>query len=326
MKTIVYENYGPPDVLELKEVDKPAPKKNEVLIKILATTVTSADCRVRSLNVPAGFGLMTRFVFGVRKPRRKVLGMELSGVIVSIGSNVTKFNVGDEVFAMSGINMGCYAQFKCMPESGCIVLKPANLSYEDAAALSFGGTTAIDFIRRAKLQSGEHVLVNGASGSVGSAFVQLAKYFGAHVTAVCSTANIELVKSLGALHVIDYTKEDFTKNGCVYDLIVDTVGTTPLARIHHSLKSGGRMLMVAAGLPELMHALWLSVRHQFNVIAGPASEREEDLGTLAELAKVGNFKPVIDRTYPFLEMQDAHRYVEQGHKKGNVVIVMEHDN
>ena len=322
MKAFVYENFGPPAALQLKDVAQPVPKRNEVLIKILATTVTSADCRLRSRNFPRGFGFVSRLVFGIRKPRRKVLGMELSGVVVAVGSHVTKFKVGDEVFAMSGISMGCYAQYKCMPETGCIALKPASLSFTNAAALAFGGTTALDFIRRAKLLSGERVLVNGASGCVGSAIVQLARYAGAEVTGVCSSRNVALVQALGASHVMDYEKEDFTENGPVYDVIVDTVGTLSPARSSLALKPGGRLLLVAAGLPELLQALWLSMRHNFQLIAGPATERQEDLRTLAELAAVGQFKPVIDRTYPFSDMKEAHHYVDLGHKKGNVVMVL----
>lgn len=252
--------------------------------------------------------------------------MELSGVVVAVGSHVTKFKVADEVFAMSGINMGCYAQYKCMPETACIALKPASLSFTDAAALAFGGTTALDFIRRAKLTSGARVLVNGASGSVGSAFVQLARHVGAEVTAVCSSTNMALVYALGASHVIDYAKEDFTEQTGSYDVVVDTVGTISPARSYLALKPGGRLLMVAAGVPDIIEALLLSIRHNFYVIAGPVAERQEDLHTLAELVNVGKFTPVIDRTYSFLELNEAHHYVDLGHKKGNVVIVLAHDS
>ena len=326
MKAIVYERYGPPDVLQLKEVEKPTPKNNEVLIKIHATTVTSADWRVRSLNVPTGFGFIMRLVFGISKPKQPILGSELAGVIESVGKDVNKFKVGDLVFAFSDAAMGCYAEYKCMPQDGAVVLKPLSLSYGEAAALSFGGTTALDFLRRGKLQSGERILVNGASGGVGTAAVQLAKHFGADVTGVCSTANMELVRSLGASHVIDYTQEDFTQNGKTYDVIVDTVGTAPFSRSKASLKEGGRLLMVLAGLPEMLQAPWVSMTSSKKVIAGPATVRVEDLRFLAGLAEAGEFKPVIDRRYPFEQIAEAHRYVDTGRKKGNVIITLEHDD
>jgi NADPH:quinone reductase-like Zn-dependent oxidoreductase len=325
MKAIMYERYGPPEVLQLKEVEKPTPKDNEVLIKIHATTVTSGDWRVRSLNVPTGFGLIMRLVFGVSRPKQPILGTELAGVVELIGKDVRKFKVGDPVFAFSDAAMGCYAEYKCMPEEGAIALKPANLAYEEAAALSFGGTTALDFFRRGKLQRGEHVLVNGASGSVGTAAVQLAKHFGADVTGVCSTANVELVRSLGASHVIDYTKEDFTQNGETYDVIIDTVGTAPFARSTVSLKKKGRLLMVLAGLPDMLQMPWVSMTSSKTVIAGPAAGRAEDLCFLAGLAEAGEFNPVIDRCYPFERIAEAHRYVDTGRKKGNVIITLESD-
>lgn len=213
-----------------------------------------------------------------------------------------------------------------MPEDGAVVLKPPSLSYDEAAALSFGGTTALDFLRRGKLQSGERILVNGASGGVGTAAVQLAKHFGADVTGVCSTANMELVRSLGASHVIDYTKEDFTQNGETYDVIVDTVGTAPFSRSKDSLKAGGRLLMVLAGLPDMLQIPWVSMTSSKKVIAGPAAVRAEDLRFLAGLAQAGEFKPVIDRRYPFEQIAEAHRYVDTGRKKGNVIITLEHDD
>jgi NADPH:quinone reductase-like Zn-dependent oxidoreductase len=326
MKAVVYERYGPPAVLQLKEVEKPTPKDNEVLIKIHATTVTSGDWRVRSLNVPAGFGLITRLVFGVTRPRQPILGTELAGVVESVGKDVRKFKVGNQVFAFSDAAMGCHAEYKCMPEDGAMALKPANLTYEEAAALSFGGTTALDFIRRGKLQSGEKVLVNGASGGVGTAAVQLAKHFGAEVTGVCSTANVELVRSLGASHVIDYTKVDFTQNGETYDVIVDTAGTAPFSRSKASLKERGRLLMVLGGLPDMLRIPWVAMTSSKKVIAGPAAGRAEDLRFLAGLAEAGEFKPVIDRCYPFEQIAEAHRYVDTGRKKGNVIITLVHDD
>ena len=326
MKAIVYERYGPPEVLELKEVAKPTPRDNEVLIKTHATTVTSGDWRVRSLNVPAGFGLIIRLVFGISKPKQPILGSELAGVIESVGKDVRKFQVGDQVFAFSDASMGCHAEYKCMPQDGAVVLKPPSLSYDEAAALSFGGTTALDFLRRGKLQSGEKVLVNGASGGVGTAAVQLAKHFGANVTGVCSTANMELVRSLGASQVIDYTKEDFTQNRETYDVIMDTVGTAPFSRSKDSLKAGGRLLMVLAGLPDMLQIPWVSMTSSKKVIAGPVAVRAEDLRFLAGLAQAGEFKPVIDRRYPFEQIAEAHRYVDTGRKKGNVIITLEHED
>ena len=326
MKAIVYERYGPPEVLQLKEVEKPTPKDNEVLIKTHATTVTSGDWRVRSLSVPVGFGLISRLVFGISRPRQPILGTELAGEIESVGKDVNKFKVGDQVFAFSGASMGCHAEYKCMPEDGAVALKPPNLTYDEAAAISFGGTTALDFLRRGKLQRGERVLVNGASGGVGTAAVQLARHFGADVTGVCSTANVELVRSLGATHVVDYTKEDFTRNGETYDVIVDTAGTAPFSRSKASLKEGGRLLMVLGGLPDMLQIPWVSMTSNKKVIAGPAAERADDLRFLAELAQAGEFKPVIDRRYPFERIAEAHRYVDTGRKKGNVVITLEHDD
>ena len=325
MKAMVYERYGPPEVLQLKEVEKPIPKDNEVLIKIHATTVTSGDCRVRSLNVPAGFGLIMRLIFGISKPKQPILGTELAGVIESVGKDACKFKVGDPVFAFGDAAMGCYAEYKCMPQDGAVALKPSNLTFDEAAALSFGGVTALDFFKRAKLQRGEKVLINGASGGVGSAAVQLARHFGAEISAVCSSANVDLVKSLGASHVIDYTKVDFANNGETYDVIVDTVGTAPFSRSKASLKRGGRLLMVLAGLPDMLKAPWVALTSDKKVIAGPVATRPEDLRFLAGLAEAGEFKPVIDRRYPFEKIAQAHRYVDTGRKKGNVIITLAQD-
>ncbi|MCC5825162.1 NAD(P)-dependent alcohol dehydrogenase [Alkalimonas sp.] len=326
MKAMVYERYGPPEVLLLKVVEKPSPQSNEVLIRTHATTVTSGDCRIRSLTMPVGFGLISRLVFGISKPRQAILGTEIAGEIEAVGKDVSKFKVGDQVFALSDMSMGCYAEYKCMPEDGALALKPFNLSYDAAVALPFGGTTALDFFRRGKLQRGERVLVNGASGAVGTAAVQLARHFGAEVTGVCSTANAELVRSLGASHVIDYTKEDFCRNGESYDVIVDTAGTAPYARCKASLKEGGRLLMVLGGLPDMLQIPWVSMTSSKKVIAGPAAVRAEDLRFLAELAVAEAFKPVIDRRYPFEQITEAHRYVDTGRKKGNVIIRLQHDD
>ncbi|MEW5849248.1 MAG: NAD(P)-dependent alcohol dehydrogenase [Myxococcota bacterium] len=322
MKAIVYERYGAPDVLELKEVAKPAPRDNEVLIRVRATTVTAGDWRARSLQLPAGFGPLGRLVFGFTRPRQPVLGTELAGEVEAVGRDVRAFRVGDHVFAYAGAGMGCHAEYKCMPEDAAVARKPANLTWEEAAAMSFGGTTALSFFRRARLQRGERVLIVGASGGVGTAAVQLARHFGAEVTGVCSTANVELVRSLGANRVMDYTKEDFLANGGTYDVIVDTTGTAPFSRSQHALGDGGRLLLVLAGLGELLQAPWVSLTSNKKVIAGPAAGSAEELRFLAALAEAGEFKPVIDRRYPFEQMADAHRHVDTGHKRGNVIVTL----
>jgi len=322
MKAFICTQYGEPEVLQLREVEKPIPKNNEVLIKICATTVTSGDWRVRSLNVPTGFGLMMRFALGTGKPRQPILGSELSGRVESVGKDVSKFQVGDHVFAFTDTAMGCYTEYKCMPEKGAMAHKPANLTFEESAAISFGGTTALNFFRRGKLQSREKVLINGASGGVGTAAVQLAKYFGAEVTGVCSTVNVDLVRSLGADLVIDYTEEDFTQRGETFDIILDTAGTALYPRSKNSLKKGGRLLLVLAGLPDMLQIPWASMTSSKKIIAGPASGHAEDLRFLARLAEAGKFKPVIDRHYPFEQMVEAHRYVDTGRKRGNVVVTL----
>jgi NADPH:quinone reductase-like Zn-dependent oxidoreductase len=324
MKAIVYEKYGPPDVLELREIEKPSPKNDEILIKVRATTVSTGDWRARSLEMPPGFGFMGRLFFGISKPRQPILGTELAGDVEAVGSDVKAFKAGDAVFAFPGASLGCHAEYKCLQESSPVVSKPANLSYGEAAALSFGGTTALHFFRKGNLASGEKVLVNGASGCVGSAAVQLAKHFGADVTGVCSTANVELVRSLGARDVIDYTKQDFTENGVLYDVIVDAAGTAPFSRCKGSLKDGGRLLQVLGGFGDLLQAPWVSLTSKQKVVAGPASERVEDLRLLAKLAEAGEFKPVIDQVYPFEQMVEAHRRVDSGHKRGSVVVSLEH--
>ncbi len=322
MKAVVAERYGPPEVLRIKELATPTPKDNEILIRINATTITSADWRIRSQTVPTGFGLIMRLVFGLRKPRQPILGSELAGVVAAIGKDVTRFKVGDRVFAFSDARMGCHAEYIVLPQNGMVVATPRGLTDEAAAALSFGGTTALDFLRRGKVQCGEKLLVNGASGAVGTAVVQLARHLGAEVTGVCSRANSDLVRSLGAAHVIDYTQIDFTRSGDTYDLIVDTVGTAPFSRCRRSLKDGGRLLLVLAGLPDMLQGVWVSLTSQHTVIAGPAAVQLDDLIHLAALAEAGDFQPVIDRRYPLDQIVEAHRYVDSGRKKGNVIISM----
>lgn len=324
VKAIVYTRYGAPDVLEIKEVATPRPRDNEILIKVRATTVTSGDRRVRALDIPLGFKLISRLVFGVTRPRNPILGTELAGDVVAVGKGVSKYAVGDAVFAFGGVRMGCYAQYKCMPEDAAVAKKPANLGYDEAAVLSFGGTTALHFLRRANIARGERVLVIGASGSVGSAAVQLGKHFGAQVTGVCSGANAALVRSLGAKNVIDYTQEDFAKTGAAYDIIVDAVGSTTFSRCKNLLADRGCFLAVSANLPQMLLIPFAALTGRKRVIAGPAPERAEDLHFLAKLAQAGEFKPVIDRRYPFERIVEAHRYVDSGRKRGNVVIALEH--
>jgi NADPH:quinone reductase-like Zn-dependent oxidoreductase len=324
MQAVVRDQYGPPEVLRLVEMPKPAPKDDELLIKIHATTVTSADCRVRGLNVPAGFGLMIRLAMGVTRPRQTVLGVELAGEVEAVGKNVTRFKVGDRVFGMDGTRMGAHAQYKCIPEDGPLALIPPGLGYEAAAALPFGGGTMLDFYQRAELKAGDKVLVNGASGAVGVAAVQLARQAGAEVTAVCSGANAELVRSLGAQQVIDYTKEDFSASGQTYNVIVDTVGTAPFARSEDSLSKGGRLLLVLATLWQMLSAPLESATSGKKVLAGPTSERAEYMQTLAKLAQEGSLKPVIDRRYSLEQIADAHRYVETGRKRGSVMVAVSH--
>jgi NADPH:quinone reductase-like Zn-dependent oxidoreductase len=279
---------------------------------------------VRGLKVPAGFGLIIRLAMGVVRPRQTVLGSEFAGEVEAVGKSVTQFRAGDRVFGMSGTAMGAHAQYKCVAEKGALALIPPNLSFEEAAALPFGGTTALDFFRRGGLKAGDKILVNGASGAVGVAAVQLAQHFGAEVTAVCSGANAELVRSLGARRVIDYTREDFTASGEVYDVIVDTVGTAPFARSKLSLGKGGRLLLVLATLGQMLLAPWESAVSGKKVVAGPATERAEDVRLLAKLAQEGSLRPVIDRRYALEQMAEAHRYVETGRKRGSVAVTVSH--
>lgn len=320
MKAYVCRRYGGPEVLELVDIDDPTPKDREVLVKIHATTVTSGDWRVRTLDVPKGFGLLARLALGITGPRRAVLGTELAGVVERVGKDVTRFKPGDAVFAFPGSRMGCHAQYRVLAEDGPVARKPDNLSFEEAASLPFGGATALHYLRKARVKAGDTVLVIGASGSVGTALVQLAAHFGADVTGVTSTANLGLVASLGAHKVIDYTQEDAIGGGETYDIIADTVGATPFARCERALKEGGRLLAIAGTLPDMIAGLWVPLRSTKRVIAGPAAERPETVRHLAELATAGALRPVIDRRYDFAQMAEAHAYVETRRKRGSVVV------
>jgi NADPH:quinone reductase-like Zn-dependent oxidoreductase len=321
MKAAVYERYGPPDVVKLRDVDTPTIKDDEVLVRIRATTVSSGDWRLRSLTMPFGFGVLARPMIGFRGPRRTILGTELAGDIETVGKDVTKFKVGDAVFAFPGAQLGCHAEYRAMDEGGAIALKPACLSYEEAAALPFGGVTALDFLKtKGKVQRGDKVLVIGASGAVGSAAVQLAKHFGAEVTGVCGTANLELVRSIGADKTIDYTKEDFASNGDTYDIILVAAGAASFPRCKHSLAENGRLLLVLSGLSEMVQIPWAALTSNKKVFAGPTAESVEDFRVIKELADTGAFKPVIDRSYPLERIVEAHAYVDTGRKRGSVVI------
>jgi NADPH:quinone reductase-like Zn-dependent oxidoreductase len=306
MKAIVCTRYGPPDVLQLKEIEKPAPRDREVLVKVHATTVTIGDTIMRSLNLPvSGWqDLLARLYLGIRRPKRSILGMELAGEIESVGRKVTRFRPGDPVFASTfAVNFGGHAEYKCLPENGVIAIKPANLTYEEAAAVPGAGQTAWQCLKKGKIQPGQKALIYGASGAVGTYAVQLAsRHFGAEVTGVCSGANLELVKSLGASQVIDYTREDFTQNSATYDVVFDAVGKLLPAQGKKALKPSG---------------IYLNVH-----IASDGADKIENLIFLKELVEAGKIKPVIDRRYPLERIVEAHRYVEQGHKKGNVVITI----
>ncbi|MEY8097248.1 NAD(P)-dependent alcohol dehydrogenase [Falsihalocynthiibacter sp. S25ZX9] len=323
MRAYSYTRYGPPDVLNLINLPTPTPKDTEVLIRSYATTVSSGDWRARTLTVPAGMGLIARLVFGVFRPRQPTLGTELSGVITEVGVKVTEFKIGDAVIAFPGAAFGAHAEYCVMPQDGKVVLKPESMNFEEAAALFFGGTTAYDFlVNKARLKAGESILINGASGSTGTAFVQLAKHLGAEVTAVCSGANAELVRSLGADHVIDYTKTDFTTTARKFDMIVDTAGTAPWSRGRHALKRGGRLVVVNGSLSDMIFGPLRARLNGKRLVGGVASENVSLLRTLTALVVAGHFRPVIDRSYSFDQMIEAHRHVDTGRKKGNVVVVL----
>ncbi|MBX3061667.1 MAG: NAD(P)-dependent alcohol dehydrogenase [Anaerolineae bacterium] len=322
MKAIVATNYGSPEVLKLTEVANPVPNDNEVLVKIHATTVTAGDARVRSFTVPRSAWLPARLTLGLTKPRKAIPGMVLAGEVAAVGTKVTRLKVGDQVYAYDITRLSTYAEYAVVPESCALALKPVSTSYEDAAAIPFGAITALYFLRKGKIRSGQRVLIYGASGAVGTAAVQLARHFGATVTAVTSTSNIDMVKSLGADRVIDYTSEDFTSRAETYDIIFDTVGKSSLADCLRVLKDKGIYLQAVAGPAQLIQMAWASMTSGKTLIGGTAVPTTEDLQEITRLVEAGQFRAVIDRCYPLEQMVEAHRYVDQGHKKGNVVITV----
>ena len=315
MKAAVYVQYGPPEVLQVKQVEKPIPKKKEILIKIKATAVNSGDWRLRKADPFA-----VRFIFGLFRPKINILGSVFSGEVESVGEEANTFRCGDMVFGHTNMSFGSYAEYLCMADNASMALKPANISHTEAAVIPFGGVTASHFIKKVKIKPGQKVLVVGASGAVGSAAVQIAKSFGADVTGVCSASNIALVKSIGADKVIDYTKEDFTKNGETYDVIFDAVKAIAVQRSIKSLNKNGIMILSAAGISEMLQGLWISMTSKKKVFTGVISHKAEDIIFLKELIEKDKFKSVIDRTYPLEKIAEAHAYVEMGHKKGNVAI------
>ncbi len=327
MKAIICTKYGPPEVLQMAEVEKPVPKDNEILIRNYATSVNSGDARIRRFDVPPIFWLPFRLFMGILKPRQSILGVDMAGVVEAVGKDVKLFKKGDRIFGSSYPKMGCYAEYKSIPEDSVITEIPEKMKFEEVTPLFFGGHTALHFLRKGNIQKGQKVIVYGASGSIGTYAVQLAKYFGAEVTGVCSTANLELVRSLGADSVIDYTKEDFTRNGEIYDIIFDTVGESPFSCSLKSLSKNGYYLRaVHMKLTSILRGMWVSVLSKKKVIGGVAHEFKEDLDFLTKLYSEGHIKPVIDRTYPIEEIVEAHRHVDNGHKKGNVVIKIEHND
>ena len=321
MKAIVYEKYGPPDVLQLKEVEKPTPKDNEVLVKVYATTVTPMDRRLRQ----PGMNIIARMIAGPIKPKNPILGTEFAGEIESVGNDVKRFKEGDQVYG-GAPPFGAHAEYVCMPENK-VGIKPSNMTFVEAAGVTFAGTTALNYLReKGNIQEGQKVLVNGASGGVGTFAVQLAKYFGADVTGVCSTSNLEMVQSIGADKVVDYTKEDFTKTGQTYDIIFDTVGKRSFSQCKGSLNRGGIYLSTVASIPLLLQMLLTSKIGDKKAVFALLPFTPEDLIFLKDAIEAGKVKTVIDRTYPLSEIAEAHRYSEKGHAKGKVVITVEHNN
>lgn len=325
MKAIVFTRYGSPDGLHLREVETPVPKDNQIRVRIHATTVTAGDCEVRSLKFPLWLQVFLRLIIGPVQPKRNmILGTELAGEIESVGKAITQFKPGDQVFGSAGLYFGTNAQFKCLPEKESVTIKPANMSYEEAATVPFGGRDALHFLRKANIQPGQKVLINGAGGSIGTYAVQLAKHFGAEVTGVDSGDKLDMLRSIGADHVIDYTREDFTQNGVIYDVVLDAVGKSPFPQTLNSISAKGYYLLANPKTSQLFRAPWFSRKSGKNIIVQASNGTVDDLKFLKELIEAEKLKAVIDKVYPLEQLADAHRYVDTGRKKGNVVITVSH--
>lgn len=315
MKSVVCTKYGSPEVLQIQQTDIPQPKDNEILLKVHATSTTSGDARIRRADP-----FIVRLIFGFKKPKKAILGVVVAGEIKAVGKAVTKFKVGDQVFGSAGMQFGAYAEYTTIREDGTLALKPQQLTYEEAAAIPFGALAALHFLRKANLQAGQKVLIYGASGAVGTAAIQIAKSFGVEVTAVCSSRNFELVKSLGADKVIDYTKEDFSKKEKKYDVVMEAVGKSSVSQGLHALQPKGKLLLVSASFGQMFYALFASMISGKKIIMGVDEENAEAMEFLSQLIKNGQLRPVIDRVYPLEKVVDAHHYVDAGRKKGNVVL------
>ena len=322
MKAIVCTRYGPPEVLQLREVDKPAPKPGEVLVRVHATTVTAGDSEIRRFQMPLRLWLVARLGLGILRPRKGILGQEMAGEVESVGTGVTLFRKGDRVFARTGFAFGAYAEYVALPANGVIAGMPSNMSYEEAACVPMGGLEALHYLKRGDVSAGEQVLIIGAGGSIGTFAVQIARSLGAEVTGVDSWGKMEMIRSIGADHVIDYREEDFTKSGKTYDVIFDIVGKSSFSSLVGSLKEDGMLLLVNPGLSQIVRGWWTSRTGDRKVIHGAVIKSNESLISLRELIQSGKVRSVIDRRYPLEQMVEAHRYVDEGHKKGNVVIVV----
>lgn len=317
MKAAVNQQYGSPEVLQIRELAKPAPKSNEILVKIRAAAVTTGDCRLRRADPFA-----VRFFFGLTKPKIQTLGDGFSGEVEAVGENVGQFKVGDAVFGTMGMGFGAHAEYVCLPETAAIAQKPANISHEEAGSIHFGGATALHFLKKADIRPGQKVLIYGASGAVGTAAVQLAKHFGAEVTGVCSAANADMVKSIGADLVIDYQKTDFAQSNARYDVVLEAVGKADFGDCLSVLSKNGTLILVSAMLGGMLRGLWASLTTRKKVVTGVAVENLDDLLFLKNLMENGQLKSVVDRVFPFEKIADAHRHVDGGHKKGNVAVSM----